>query len=48
MKEGALSKFCKTCKLRKLCDEEPPHSYDNPIYHDCIHKKDIVADLFGL
>lgn len=47
MGETALSKYCKKCKLRKLCNEEPPHSYNNDIFHSCKHKKEIVNELFG-
>jgi len=47
LKDSKLSVYCKSCNERIACDETPPHPYNNPVWHGCIHKKDIVLDMMG-
>lgn len=47
MQDTKLSVYCKKCNKKKECDETQPYPYDNPVWHSCIHKQEIVEDMLG-
>jgi hypothetical protein len=47
IEEDILMNICPRCDLKYMCDNMPPHPYNNEIWHSCEHKNRIAKRLLS-